>query len=156
MASNAALCMHMHILRCLVTHLTNRLKKGRKTSDLGPISLSLTHCNYVIDNDVYYGCMHVNKTMQGSIYAFELRKRKLTNSINSGFSIGKPPRRSIREVNPIRQIISPSQRLKLVVVPIINQGITKNEVAWHLWSSMNPTPQTKNHNQCQHGCSCET
>jgi len=90
--------------------------------------------------------MHVNGSMQTMKTMKTMKKEKLTNSINSGFPIGKPPRRSTREVDPIGKVISPSQRLKRVVVAIINQGITKNEVAWHLWCSMNLTPQAKKNN----------
>ncbi|KAG4397342.1 hypothetical protein GLYMA_10G126025v4 [Glycine max] len=152
--------------------IIDRFKNREEKQDMliRTIAMKLTHYTYDFDNDDYKICMHVacesslRPCYNANKYKFrlkcyhemflsQLRKCELTNCINSGFPIRKPSRRSTKEVNPIRQLISPSQRLELVVVPIINQRITKNEVAWNLWCTFNTTPQAKRKNR--HVCVIE-
>ncbi|KAL2993573.1 hypothetical protein AAZX31_10G120000 [Glycine max] len=98
-------------------------------------------------------CLRSYKFLKGSFLPLGGNRQTWIFLFHSGFPIRKPSRRSTKEVNPIRQLISPSQRLELVVVPIINQRITKNEVAWNLWCTFNTTPQAKRKNnnyECQH------
>lgn len=67
------------------------------------------------------------------------REKDLTNDIDGGFAIAKPSTGTIRKIDSIWQVISSGQRLELVVVPIVDQRIPKDEVARNLRFS----PSTK-------------
>lgn len=58
--------------------------------------------------------------------------QKLTDYIDRSFPIGKSAGGPVLKIDAIRQVVSLSQRLNIVVITIIHQRIAENEEAWNL------------------------
>ena len=92
---------------------------------------------------------HMDK-LHAKVGGQEDRDGELTYDINCSFTIGKPSGGSLGKINPIRQVISSSQRCDPVVIPIVHQRVSKNEVTRNLGVSLNPTTPTQNHHHSTH------
>lgn len=63
-----------------------------------------------------------------------LASKQLTYDINGGQPVAEPPSRAAVEVNAVRRVIGPCQRRDIIVVAVVHQRITKDEVTRHLRS----------------------
>lgn len=60
-----------------------------------------------------------------------MKKRKeSTYGVNHGVAIGEAASWAAIEINAIRKVVSFSKRRQIIVVAIVDQGITKDEHGW--------------------------
>lgn len=73
---------------------------------------------------------------------------QLTDDIDGGFPVAEPSGGSLGEINTVRQVIGPSQRRNPVVIAVVHQGVSKNEVTGNLRCSLDQAQSRYHH--CTH------